>query len=361
MQRLRIILLCFLSVLCLPACVRRKDSSGESAARALKGRAFKVFLILDFTGPKVDELKSGLVGELDAILAESGASASYETIETRLDEGAAEAIKGRILREKPDLVFCVNDPSGFADSRIAVPLKGTPFRFVSENVVPVQSGAIASWEKPGGNIAGVGIFVQLNSSLRLLRKVAPGARRIYSYSWDRMTVVDAWWKAELGKACQEEGFEFAQYSMIGSMQAELAWIDEHGRMKGDAALMPCTSSYVNEDGSPIDVVRETANFAARLQTRVNVPFIAYEDSVVRMGALMGVCVIWRDLGAQLADLGERVLSGEDPGSIPWQYPRKFNVVINKKTADRLGIAIPQEIIDAAYRIYTDYDGSYMGH
>jgi len=361
MPRFRIMLLCFLSILWLPACVKQKEAKNDAAARIQKGREFRIFVVIDFRGPKVDDLKSGLVDELDAFLAQSGARASYEILETDLDAAAAAAIKDRVEKEKPDLVFCVNDPSGFADTHIAIPLKGAPYRFVSENVVPVQTGAIASREKPGGNIAGVGIFVQLNSSLKLLRKVAPGVTRIYSFSWDRMTIIDDWWKAELGKACQEEGFEFVQFSMIKGMQAELAWVDEHGRMKGDAAIMPCTSAYVYDDGSPIDVVRETANYAKRLQTRMNVPFIAYEDSVIRMGALMGACVVWKDLGAQMADLGERVLSGEDPGSIPWQYPRKFNIIINKKTADRLGIAIPQEIIDASYRIYTDYDGSFMGH
>jgi putative ABC transport system substrate-binding protein len=62
----------------------------------------------------------------------------------------------------------------------------------------------------------------------------------------------------------------------------------------------------------------------------------------------------------VAELGMKVIEGQNPGSIPWEYPRKFSIIINKMTADRLGIAIPSEILGAAFRIYTDYKGNYIG-
>jgi len=54
------------------------------------------------------------------------------------------------------------------------------------------------------------------------------------------------------------------------------------------------------------------------------------------------------------------LQGENPGDIPWDYPRKYNIILNKKRAEDLGIIIPQEVINASYRIYTDYKGNFIG-
>jgi putative ABC transport system substrate-binding protein len=345
----------------LPLSCSRKGAAGALAAKGpSKGAEYRIFIVMDAESAKMAEVRAGIVENLDAFLAKAGAKASYESLPTRLDPAAADAIKDRIEAERPDLVFSINNPAGFADSRIASKLKGGKARFVSENVVPVETGVIESWAKPGGKVCGVGVFVQLNSSLRLLRKVVPGVRKIYSYSWDRVAPLNAWWEAELRRACAEEGFEFADFALLSSHQEEMAYAERHAAARGDMAVMSCVSPYVNADGSLLDPAIAAKDNAAYLRRRFMNPFIAYEDSLVRDGALLGACVIWKDLGAQMAELGARVLSGEDPGSIPWEYPRKFNVVINKKTAERLGIAIPPDVMNAACRVYTDYEGGFMG-
>jgi putative tryptophan/tyrosine transport system substrate-binding protein len=362
MKKADLAALALLSIAVLSAgCSKPKAVKASETGRMIEGRELRIFIVIDTLTPKMAELKAGLVEQMDAALSEKKSSAEYETLETRLDATAAAAIKDRVEKEKPDLVFCINNPSGFADAHISSKLKEPEYRFVSENAVPVQTGVIESWNKPGGNISGVGVFVQLNSSLKLLKKVKPSVKKIYSYSWDKMIPVNAWWEEELKKACAEEGFELSRFTLLKSYQAELAYADANAAPRDDRAFLVCISPYVNDDGTLVDLNKAAAVYADYLQNRFNNVFIAYEDSLVRAGALMGACVIWKDLGAQMADLGVRVLDGEDPGSIPWQYPRKFNIVINKKTADRLGIKLPQEIIDAAYRIYTDYQGNFMGH
>jgi putative ABC transport system substrate-binding protein len=62
----------------------------------------------------------------------------------------------------------------------------------------------------------------------------------------------------------------------------------------------------------------------------------------------------------MAEKGVRIINGENPGDIPWDYPRKYNIIVNLQRAKDLGIEIPQEVISAAYRIYTDYEGNFVG-
>ena len=44
----------------------------------------------------------------------------------------------------------------------------------------------------------------------------------------------------------------------------------------------------------------------------------------------------------------------------WDYPRKYNLLFNKKRSDFLGLTIPENLLSASYRVYTDYEGNYAG-
>ncbi|MDP3178652.1 MAG: ABC transporter substrate binding protein, partial [Spirochaetaceae bacterium] len=97
-----------------------------------------------------------------------------------------------------------------------------------------------------------------------------------------------------------------------------------------------------------------------MRTKMNIPLIAYDENQVIGEAVAGCCVIWSDIGAQAAEKGMLVLGGKNPGDMPWEYPRKYNILLNLAAAKRLGIAMPQSLINAAYRVYTDFEGHYAG-
>jgi putative ABC transport system substrate-binding protein len=50
--------------------------------------------------------------------------------------------------------------------------------------------------------------------------------------------------------------------------------------------------------------------------------------------------IWR----RAATYVDRILRGEKPGDLPVQFPTKFEMVVNRKTATALGLAIPPSIM-----------------
>jgi putative ABC transport system substrate-binding protein len=51
-----------------------------------------------------------------------------------------------------------------------------------------------------------------------------------------------------------------------------------------------------------------------------------------------------DLFRRAASYVDRILRGEKPGDLPVQFPTKFEMVVNLKTAKALGLAVPLSIL-----------------
>ena len=77
--------------------------------------------------------------------------------------------------------------------------------------------------------------------------------------------------------------------------------------------------------------------------RNKVPAVYSLSDLVRDGGLLSYGVDPVDLFRRAASYVDRILRGEKPGDLPVQFPTKFEMVLNRKTAN-LGLAIPPSIM-----------------
>ena len=87
--------------------------------------------------------------------------------------------------------------------------------------------------------------------------------------------------------------------------------------------------------------RASINSAA---ARNKVPAVYYQSAFARDGGLLSYAVDPLDLLRHAASYVDRILRGAKPGDLPVQFPTKFEMVINLKTAKALGLTVPQSIL-----------------
>jgi putative ABC transport system substrate-binding protein len=78
--------------------------------------------------------------------------------------------------------------------------------------------------------------------------------------------------------------------------------------------------------------------------RNNVPAVYSLSPAAREGGLLSYGVDFVDTWRRAAGYVDRILRGEKPGDLPVQFPTKFEMAVNLKTAKALGLTVPQSIL-----------------
>jgi putative ABC transport system substrate-binding protein len=78
--------------------------------------------------------------------------------------------------------------------------------------------------------------------------------------------------------------------------------------------------------------------------RNNVPAVYSVSDFARDGSLLSYGPDQIDTIRRAASYVDRILRGEKVGDLPVQFPTKFEMVVNRKTANALGLAVPPSIL-----------------
>ena len=105
---------------------------------------------------------------------------------------------------------------------------------------------------------------------------------------------------------------------------------------GDLVVMP--------DGGFTSTHRAAIISAA---ARNNVPAVYVASYYARDGGLLSYGPDGIESYRRAATYVDRILRGEKPGDLPVQFPTKFEMVVNLKTAKALGLTVPQSILLSA--------------
>jgi putative ABC transport system substrate-binding protein len=109
------------------------------------------------------------------------------------------------------------------------------------------------------------------------------------------------------------------------------------------------TAIIGEPGGGLVLMPDTFMTAHRVPiilaaARNKVPAVYSAASYVRDGGLLSYGPDLADIYRRAASYVDRILRGEKPGDLPVQFPTKFEMVVNRKTANALGLAVPPSIL-----------------
>jgi putative ABC transport system substrate-binding protein len=118
---------------------------------------------------------------------------------------------------------------------------------------------------------------------------------------------------------------------------------------GDVEVETAVIALGREPGGGLVVIPDGFLFLHRapiisVAARNNIPAVYSLPSFARDGDLLSYSPDLVESYPRAATYVDRILRGEKPGDLPVQLPTKFEMVVNRKTAKALGLAVPPSIM-----------------
>ena len=116
--------------------------------------------------------------------------------------------------------------------------------------------------------------------------------------------------------------------------------------KVDAVFTPIDNEVANSMPAITQVLDEA-----------KIPFYVGADSMVMDGGFATYGINYVSLGEETAKMAEDILEGADPASMPVRTIEDVQIYINPDVAERIGVEIPQDILDQATTFTDDNAGN----
>jgi putative ABC transport system substrate-binding protein len=253
----------------------------------------------------------------------------------RIDHrGAGDANRMRALAQElvglqPDIIVTVGT---LATAVVQRETRTIPIVFANAVGDPVAIGLVPRLNQPGGNITGFALYEASMGGkwLELLSEIAPGLKRA-AFMFNPDFPDPSTFMPAFETAARSLKVVPITAPVHSDAEIETAIMDL-GREAGGGLVIP---------GGFTAVHRASIISAA---ARNNVPAVFYQSASARDGGLLSYAVDPLDTFRRAVSYVDRILRGEKPGDLPVQFPTKFEMIVNLKTAKALGLAVPPSIM-----------------
>ena len=318
--------------------IRRREfiaGLGSAAVWPAMGRAQQAGIIpvIGFLDPSSPDTFPRGVAEFRQGLEESGyVEGRNVTIEYRWAQGQFDRLPQLAADLVARRVAVIVASGGVAAALAAKGATSTIPIVFSGGADPVTYGLVASLNQPGGNITGsTAILNELaGKRLQLLRELVPLATTI-GYLVDNQTETPHVLTSDLLAVARALGLQVIVLECRSESDFEAAF----------ATLVKRQPSALVVSAFPLAFNNRPKILA--LAARHKIPAIYAQPQYARAGGLMSY-----DGGSTLRQAGfyyvPQILKGAKPADLPVQQPTKFRLLINAKTAEALGLAIPRTLL-----------------
>jgi len=245
------------------------------------------------------------------------------------DFNRIQAFAQELVGLQPDIIMTESTPATVA---LQGQTRTIPIVFANLND-PVATGVVARLDRPSGNITGfAGLEASLGGNwLELLSEIAPGLKRAeIMFNPDAAPV-----------STYMPSLEMAARSL--KVEPIIAPVHSNGEIE------TAITALGREPGGGLVVMTDTFMLVHRpsiisAAARNSIPAVYFQSEFARDGGLLSYGVDQVDTWHRAATYVDRILRGEKPGDLPVQFPTKYELFLNLKTAKALGLTVPQSIL-----------------
>jgi putative ABC transport system substrate-binding protein len=238
-----------------------------------------------------------------------------------------------IVARNPDLIVTGTNPVviTFKAATSTIPI-------VAFMLDPLKAGLVTSLARPGGNLTGITLDAGVEiwgKRLQMLKEAIPSTAKAAFLG------MREGWEGSSGQVLRDAGgrlgislvFMLPQKGTPSEIERVFAEMEQQ---RPDAVL-------VSGEGDLYANRQLIAELAEKNRLPVMCPYRDY----VEAGGLMAYAVDLAELLRRMAHDVHQILNGAKPGDIPIYQPTKFELLINLKTANALGLTLPPALLATA--------------
>ena len=203
----------------------------------------------------------------------------------------------------------------------------------------VEAGLIKSFMFPGGNVTGVARMSAdfFGARLKLIKELLPKTSQVAGLSNPKNPGHGRNLKdAELGARSMGLTFQSVTAQNANELDSAVA----AAKSGGSGALFIMTDALFNTHLARI----------AQASIKNRLASVYDRTGFVEAGGLVSYGVNLPDLSRRAAEYVDQILKGAKPGDLTLVQPTKFDLALNLKTANQIGVIIPPEVLNRAVKV-----------
>jgi putative ABC transport system substrate-binding protein len=301
----------------------------------------RTLAIVDVTRPQA-QMQENSQGFYGLLLAELRSRGHIEGQNLRVERYGKEqnlpdaaVLAAQVVRSNPDVMLVLVPFSAVSRETSKIPI-------VTMSGDPVAAGYAKSLARPGGNITGVSVDAgpSIHSKrIALLREVFPSMSKLCCIAgriqWERGADIT------LRAAAETAGVSLVAQlvDLPGNSATYRDAIEQASRAGANAIMMLDNPDML---ANRVSIVQAIAD--------VRIPAIHAFVEMVDLGALMAYSFDFKEVRRRLAEDIDAILRGSNPADIPYYQVSKFELSINLKAANALGLTVPATLLASADKV-----------
>lgn len=294
------------------------------------GAPVRIGIVQFLEHPALDDTRLGFLQAIEAAGYVIGEDVIIEYHNSQGDTIIARTIAEKFVQDNVDMIYAIATQPVLAAAALTdtIPIV---FGAVRD---PVGAGVVDSFERPGGNITGTSHWVPVSEQIKLVQEVMPAVDRIgIIYNAGELNSV-----IQVGEAqewAQAHGITLVERTVGSTVEVRQA----AESLVGNASVI-----FVPTDSTVVAALESVLAVAERFR----LPVIGSDISTAVRGAAAAYGADEITLGRQAGNMALRILfEGADPATTPVETQAALDLAVNLEAAKRMGITIPDEVIERA--------------